>query len=93
MLLEKLRLAQRTQGDQKPLVQPDVGEIDELHAKVRKNPSLYNGIYFTNDDKAFVVGIIDSLTEYDLKKKGEYALKKVRFGNAMTPEGHPGVSC
>ena len=54
---------------------------------------MYNGVYFTNDDKAYVVGIIDSLTEYDFKKKGEYALKKVRFGNAMTPEGHPGSSC
>ena len=92
-LAAKLRLAQRTQGDSKPLVQPDIGEIDELHQKVSQNPSLYNGIYFTNDDKAYVIGIIDSLTEYDMKKKGEYALKKVRYGSPMTPEGFPGSSC
>ena len=54
---------------------------------------MYNGIYFTNDDKAYVIGIIDSLTEYDMKKKGEYALKKVRYGSPMTPEGFPGSSC
>ena len=28
-----------------------------------------------------------------MKKKGEYALKKVRYGSAMTPEGFPGSSC
>ena len=54
---------------------------------------MYPGIYFTNDDKAYIIGIIDSLTEYDFKKKGEYALKKVRFGGHMTGEGYPGVSC
>ena len=54
---------------------------------------MYPGIYFTNDDKAYVVGIIDSLTEYDFKKKGEYALKRVRHGASLTEEGFPGSSC
>ena len=70
-----------------------MGEIDELYEKVSQNPSMYPGIYFTNDDKAYVVGIIDSLTEYDFKKKGEYALKRVRHGASLTEEGFPGSSC
>ena len=57
------------------------------------NPQFYNGIYFTDDGKGYVIGIIDSLTDYDLTKKTERALKAVRFGNVRTPEGFPGVSC
>ena len=64
-----------------------------MHDKVLKNPNWYNGIYFTDDGKAYVIGIIDSLTDYDFTKKSERALKRVRFGNVQTEEGYPGVSC
>ena len=68
----------------------------EIHEKVNLDPNFYNGIYFTEDGKAYVIGIIDSLTDYDFTKKGERALKAVRFGNVRTPaeDGEfPGVSC
>ena len=67
--------------------------MEEIQEKVNLNPNFYNGIYFTEDGKAYVIGIIDSLTDYDFTKKGERALKAVRFGNIRTSEGFPACSC
>ena len=79
----------------KPLIQPDNCDdlIAELRERVGLKPSWYSGVYFTNDGRAYVIGIIDSLTDFDLKKKVERNLKKVRYANEMTPEGYWGVSC
>ena len=54
---------------------------------------MYSGIYFTNDGKAYVVGIIDSLTVYNAKKKGENVWKNSVVYRSTTPEGYPGSSC
>jgi hypothetical protein len=38
-----------------------------------------------NGQKAYVMAIIDALTEYDCKKKCEWILKRVRYcGNSMS---------
>ena len=50
-------------------------------------------MYFTDDGKAYALGIIDSLTGYDFTKKGEKFLKSIRYASEETPEGFWGVSC
>ena len=46
--------------------------VDDLlcHIKrrVQNDQTMSNNVFFTNDGRAFVVGIIDSLTEWSLKK-------------------------
>ena len=66
--------------------------IEGLKQKVYESPLTYSDIYFSEGGKAFVVGIIDPLTEYDLKKKSAYIFKTMRFGTATTEEGYPGIS-
>ena len=63
-----------------------------LKAKARRNENWYNGIYFTNDGRAFVVGIIDSLTDWNLKKKTEKKIKGM-INQGKTPEGFWSSSC
>ena len=78
-LLERLRKAQIDQraGVDAPLFAP--AKVDDLlcllKAKVRRNETWYNGIYFTDDGRAFVVGVIDSLTDWNLKKQAEKKIK------------------
>ena len=95
-LLERLRKAQIDQraGVDAPLFAP--AKVDDLlcllKAKVRRNETWYNGIYFTDDGRAFVVGIIDSLTDWNLKKQAEKKIKGL-INQSKTPEGFWSSSC
>ena len=57
-----------------------------LKATVSKHPDYYNGIYFTDDGRAYVIGIIDSLTEWNFKKKAEKNMKML-INHSTIPEG------
>ena len=37
----------------------------------------FNGVYFTDDGCAYVIGIIDPLTGFDFGKRVEYSMKKI----------------
>ena len=63
-----------------------------LKAEVSKSPNFYNGIYFTDDGRAYVAGIIDSLTDWNFKKKAEMNAKKL-INHTNTPEGYWSASC
>ena len=64
----------------------------QLKVKTSRNPNWYNGVYFTDDGRAYVVGIIDSLTDWNLKKKAEMKIKGMATFS-QTPEGYWSCSC
>ena len=94
-LVRRLRQAQTDQGGpDRPLLQQNNVEdlLWGLKATVGKNPNFYNGIYFTDDGRAYVVGIIDSLTDWNFKKKAEKNVKML-INHSTTPEGYWSASC
>lgn len=66
-----------------------VGEIDKEHVKgvkslVLNDPSLGQGLYYSTDGKAYLLGIIDPLTKFTMKKEAEYHLKRIKHGETMS---------
>ena len=98
-LVERLKAAQLVQNQtsnatNSPLISTEnVSDlIDKLKERVQQDPDYYGGIYFTDDGQAFVVGIIDTLTGWDLSKKSANVFKSIRYLNDQTPEGYPAIS-
>ena len=60
--------------------------IANLKERARVEPDLFNGVYFDNTGKAYVIGIIDPLTGYDFAKSMEYTFKKIyQNGQSCVP--------
>ena len=51
---------------------------------VAQDPTLGNGLYYSPDGKAYVIGIIDPLTQFTGKKKAEYIAKRVTKGDGSS---------
>ena len=56
-------------------MEPEV--VADMKERARLEPHLFNGVYFADNDKAYVIGIIDPLTGYDFQKTVEYNFKKL----------------
>ena len=57
-----------------------------LRERAKLEPDLFNGVYFGDDGKAYVIGIIDPLTGYDFGKSVEYTFKKLyQNGQSCVP--------
>lgn len=65
-----------------------IGEICEdveiIKQKVAEDPELSQGLYFSKDGKAYVIGIIDPLTGFTFRKKAEYTFKRMKDGDKMS---------
>ena len=57
------------------LMEPAI--VAELKERAKLEPDLFNGVYFADNGKAYVIGIIDPLTGYDFGKSVEYVFKKL----------------
>lgn len=58
--------------------------IEDLLISNPKRPP-FRGCYFSLDRKRlFIVGVIDTLTNYTAKKKFEYRFKKLKHGLQMS---------
>ncbi|CAI2383312.1 unnamed protein product [Moneuplotes crassus] len=60
---------------------------DPIYQLLKINPEVppYRGCYFSKDrDRLFIVGIIDTLTNYTTRKKIEYRFKKLKYGHNMS---------
>ncbi|CAI2383036.1 unnamed protein product [Moneuplotes crassus] len=60
---------------------------DPICELFKNNPKVspHRGCFFSKDrERLFIVGIIDTLTNYTTKKKLEYRLKKIKYGHTMS---------
>ena len=60
---------------------------DPIWDLIRNDPIKppFRGVYFSEDrTRLFIVGIIDTLTNYTTKKKFEYRFKKLKHGHLMS---------
>lgn len=60
---------------------------DPVYELLQKNPKKppQRGVYFSKDrSRLFIVGVIDTLTNYTTKKKLEYHFKKMKHGMKMS---------
>ena len=55
----------------------DKESTDRLRDLAKVETDAFNGVYFTEDGTAYVIGIIDPLTGFDFKKSLEYNMKKM----------------
>ena len=66
------------------LSEPEI--IDNLKERAKVEPKLFNGVYFDDAGKAYVIGIIDPLTGFDFQKNVEYKFKKLyQSGQSCVP--------
>lgn len=63
------------------IIEPSVEELRELTAE---DPELARGIYITQDGKAYLLGIIDPLTNFGSLKCIEYRSKQLCSGHKMS---------
>ena len=61
------------------VIEPDL--VVEMKQRAKVDHESYSGIFFTEDEKAYTVGIIDPLTDYDFKKSIEYHIKRIYHKN------------
>jgi hypothetical protein len=50
----------------------------------REDPVIGRGIYIDTEDRAWLIGFIDPLNQYDYTKKFEYYAKMPQHGNTMS---------
>jgi hypothetical protein len=54
--------------------------IEELREVCRNLPDFGTSVYIDNNDKAYLIGIIDPLTGFTLAKSAEYHFKRLKHG-------------
>lgn len=65
-------------------MEPEV--VVDLKERAQLEPDLFNGVYFDDREKAYVIGIIDPLTGYNFTKSVEYGFKKLyQNGQSCVP--------
>ena len=55
-------------------------DLDELRELIQEDPELGRGVYVDNNEKAWIMGVIDPLTGFTLIKKFEYVAKGIQHG-------------
>lgn len=67
-----------------PRLSESIDPIEDLLIENPKKPQ-ERGCYFSKDRKRlFIIGVIDTLTNYTTKKKFEYRFKKMKYGHEMS---------
>ena len=59
-------------------------QVAVLQKQIYADPNKGQGVYFTTDGKAYIIGIIDPLTAFNCQKKAEYNFKKLKHGVEMS---------
>ena len=60
---------------------------DPICELIRNDPEKppHRGVYFSEDrTRLFIIGVIDTLTNYTTKKKFEYRFKRLKYGHEMS---------
>ena len=55
----------------------DRQSTDRMRELAKVETDAFNGVYFTDEGSAYVIGIIDPLTGFDFGKRMEYSMKKI----------------
>lgn len=59
-------------------------DLPTLRTLCLEDPSLGQGVFIDDEERAWIIGIIDPLTGFNLQKKLEYSYKRTRYGNQMS---------
>lgn len=59
-------------------------QIQRVKEMVREDKSLGHGLYYSTDGKAYLIGIIDPLTKFTMRKEAEFQLKRIKHGETMS---------
>jgi hypothetical protein len=55
-------------------------DLPTLKNLCKEDPSLGQGVFIDDEERAWIIGIIDPLTGFNLQKKLEYSYKRSRYG-------------
>lgn len=55
--------------------------VDKFKTLISETPDLDRGVFISNKNRIFIMGIIDPLTGFSCMKNLEYQFKKIKYGH------------
>lgn len=87
MVNEKRSLIEILNSDADFLASCNIIDYSLLLGEIQDDPELVvhqHGVYISACKKPYLFGVIDPLTGFNLQKRCEYGLKRIRYGTEMS---------